>query len=124
MQIESEVAYFQKEGRFNEEEAKQATKLLQQAWAHPILGPLLAMPYKQSNEKAIIDEQGDTWRPDKVLLGENETIVIDFKLTAMVRDPKHIAQLKGYIQFLIQMGLPSVKGYLYYFLQNEMEEVR
>lgn len=124
VQIESEVAYFQKEGRFNEEEAKQATKLLQQAWAHPILGPLLATPYKQSNEKAIIDEQGDTWRPDKVLLGENETIVIDFKLTAMVRDPKHIAQLKGYIQFLIQMGLPSVKGYLYYFLQNEMEEVR
>lgn len=123
-QIETEVAFFEKDGRFNAEEAQQATKLLQQAWAHPILGSLLSGTDKQSNEKAIIDELGNTWRPDKVILGDNETIVIDFKLTTLVRDPKHIEQLKGYIQFLERMGLPNVKGYLYYFLQNEMEEVR
>ena len=118
------IAHFEQAGRLNAEEAKQASRLIQQAWSHPILGNLLKRGYRQGNEKAIIDELGNTWRPDKVLFGPNETIVIDFKLTATVRESAHVSQIQQYMRFLESMQLPHVKGYLYYFLQNEMEEIQ
>ncbi len=118
------IANFEQAGRLNAEEAKQASRLIQQAWSHPILGNLLKRGYRQGNEKAIIDELGNTWRPDKVLFGPNETIVIDFKLTATVRESAHVSQIQQYMRFLESMQLPHVRGYLYYFLQNEMEEIQ
>ena len=121
--IGSAVAHLIGEGRLDQREGEQATILLHNAWSHPVLGPLLSSGYRQGNERAIIDTEGRAWRPDKVLFAEKETIVIDFKLSSALSDPSHINQLKGYMEFLQQLALPGVRGYLYYFLQNEMIEV-
>lgn len=121
--IPGAVSYLVAEGRMSQTEGEQAAQLLDQAWSHPVLGRLLTADYRQGNEQAIIDKNGRTWRPDKVLFGDQETVVIDFKLSSTLADPSHIAQLQGYMDFLQQMGLPDVKGYLYYFLQHEMVAV-
>ncbi len=121
--IAGAVSHLVAEGRLSQTEGERAVQLLDQAWSHPVLGPLLTADYRQGNEQAIIDKNGKTWRPDKVLFADQETVVIDFKLSSTLEDPSHIAQLQGYMDFLQQMGLPDVKGYLYYFLQHEMVAV-
>lgn len=119
-ELESHVEQLVMNGRLSTDERDQAIRLIRQAWAHPRLGRLLTGDYRQSNEQGIVDAQGHTWRPDKVFFGVTETIVVDFKLAPSPSDPRHIAQLEGYVGFLREMGLPDVRGYLYYFLQNEM----
>lgn len=121
--IAEAVQYLVEEGRLDVQQGEKAVQLLQQAWCHPQLGLLLSSDFRQGNEQAIIDKQGRTWRPDKVFFGEKETIVVDFKLSTSLSDPQHLTQLRGYMDFMRQMDLPGVRGYLYYFLQNEMVAV-
>src|SRR5690606_8797107 len=70
------------------------------------LAALLDKPYQSLNEQRIITKDGSVLRPDKVLIGEHETIILDFKFTGMER-PRHIAQVKEYQQNLQEMGYPN-----------------
>jgi ATP-dependent exoDNAse (exonuclease V) beta subunit len=73
------------------------------------------------NEKSIIASDDSIKRPDKIILKESETIVIDFKTgTEKAKDEK---QLLEYSEYLKKMNLPKVKGYLYYALTEELKEI-
>lgn len=61
-------------------------------------------------------------RPDRVMKDENETIVVDFKF-GKPRQEYH-DQVKGYMDLLSGMGLPNVKGYLWYVYPNKIVEVK
>lgn len=86
-------------------------------------------PYKQwfsemwevKNEASIINTDGNIYRPDRVLVGENQAIVIDFKFG--VPTPKHRKQVEQYKKLLLDMGYTDVKAYLWYFQLNRHEEV-
>lgn len=111
------------EGRLSADEQIRLESLVHQAWNHPQLGYWLRNYKIQTNEQGIIDGQGRTHIPDKVFFNEEETIVVDFKMTSVLSASSHMTQVSQYVGFLKQMGLPSVKGYLYYFLQNKLVEV-
>lgn len=68
---------------------------------------------KTINEKAIIDEKGNKYIPDKIIQHENETLIVDFKTGAQL-EAKHKQQVLKYMSLLKQMGYPNVKGELYY----------
>ena len=61
-------------------------------------------------------------RPDRVMMGNNETVVVDFKF-GEVEDPKHRYQVFGYINTLRKMGYPNVKGYIWYFDHDGVVEL-
>ena len=61
-------------------------------------------------------------RPDRVMKDENETIVVDFKF-GKPRQEYH-DQVKGYMDLLLGMGHPNVKGYLWYVYPNKIVEVK
>lgn len=61
-------------------------------------------------------------RPDRVLIGENEIIVIDFKFGKP--KPEYHDQVRGYMSQIKEMGHPNVKGYLWYVYPNKVEEVK
>ena len=77
------------------------------------------------NECTIIgrDPQGQTFerRPDRVMTDGHETIVVDFKFGR--RRAEYSTQVLEYMQLLKAMGMPSVKGYLWYVYSNQIEEV-
>ncbi len=73
------------------------------------------------NELEIIQPGGDVSRPDRVLIGE-ECSVIDFK-TGKLRPNSHNRQIESYISLLKQMGYPIVKGYIWYLDVNEIVEI-
>jgi hypothetical protein len=65
----------------------------------------------------IVKEDGEitTKRPDRVLLSENSTTIIDYKF-GIPRD-SHKKQMKSYVSLLRTMNYPQVKGFIWYVEQ-------
>ena len=68
------------------------------------------------NEKDIITSQGKSLRPDRVVLSEQETSIIDYKTGHF--HPSYLKQLNNYAQALMEMGYKNVKKYLV-FVEDE-----
>jgi ATP-dependent exoDNAse (exonuclease V) beta subunit len=103
----------QMEGSINSAQLEQVRAYVQQVFEQDQLGKWLSGSYKVLNEKAILLPGGSVRRPDKILAGEKETILLDFKFT-QESSASHARQLKEYRDLLEQMGFPSVQAYVYY----------
>ncbi|GAO42276.1 UvrD-helicase domain-containing protein [Flavihumibacter petaseus] len=75
--------------------------------------------YEAMSERPILLQGGAVRRPDKIFIGKEETILVDFKFTQSLQ-PSHAAQLQQYRQLLEQMGYRNVKAYLYYGQQQQL----
>lgn len=64
-----------------------------------------------------------TRRPDRVMMRDNEIVVVDFKFGK--QNKKYNKQVQGYMQLLTRMGYPkeSIKGYLWYVEEDLIEKV-
>lgn len=63
-------------------------------------------------EAEILTPEGRSYRPDRVVVFDDETCVIDYK-TGVPKNA-HQAQLLTYMQLLSEMGYKNLKGYLFY----------
>ena len=77
------------------------------------------------NEQSILFRDSDgkvvSKRPDRVITDDKETIVIDYKTGAKNEDYKK--QVGEYMERLTQMGMPNVKGYLWYIRNGEICQI-
>lgn len=73
------------------------------------------------NEQAILIDSTTTVIPDKIILKENETIIIDYKTG--IPNQKDIKQVNTYKEVLEDMGYPKVGCYLFYSSINELRQV-
>lgn len=110
------------EGFFREEELRSLEQQATTVLAHAELQQLLNSSTETVSEKSIIDRDGKSYRPDKVLISDNEVIVIDYKFTQK-ESPAHIKQVHGYRALLQEMGYPSVSTYLFYANSGELKLV-
>ena len=69
-------------------------------------------------ENGLVKER----RPDRVMTDGHETHVVDFKFGQP--RPEHHGQVCEYMQLLRSMGLPQVRGWLWYVYMNKIEEVK
>ncbi|MCF8365849.1 MAG: UvrD-helicase domain-containing protein [Bacteroidales bacterium] len=69
------------------------------------------------NEKEIILENGRLIRPDRVVICNNETSIIDYK-TGNVKN-EHKTQVDEYADALIKMGYQNIRKYLIYLKKDE-----
>ncbi len=76
--------------------------------------------YKVLSEVSIILPDGINYRPDRIMFGENEVIIIDYKFSDN-RENKYRRQVQNYIGLLKKMGYVNVRGYLWY--NDGIEEV-
>lgn len=72
------------------------------------------------NECSILTSEG-TKRPDRVVTNGKETIVIDFKFGKPKAEYEE--QVKEYMELLEQIGLPNVKGFLWYVYDDKVLKV-
>ena len=72
-------------------------------------------------ECSILTPDGRNFRPDRVMTDGRETIVVDFKF-GRERDGYH-DQVRQYMSLLSAMGLPGVKGYLWFVYSNKIVPV-
>ena len=64
------------------------------------------------NEKEIITPKGMKLIPDKIIISDSETLVVDFK-TGQVTE-KHKKQVANYVKLLKNMKFKNVRGELFY----------
>lgn len=71
-------------------------------------------------EAAILDRNGQEWRPDRVVVHPGGVSVIDYK--SGEPDPKYVRQVERYVNLYRAMGYSDVKGYLWYLADNTVKE--
>ncbi|MDR0801004.1 UvrD-helicase domain-containing protein [Fluviicola sp.] len=98
-------------GQIEQEFEKTLAKLVNEAFQNEILAALFNSG-KHLNERTLIYDSKTRLRPDKLIVSENSTLVIDFKTGERKR--KHEEQVLGYLRVLKEIGMPGIKGYLYY----------
>ena len=78
--------------------------------------------WKVLTEPPILMNNGKIKRPDRVLINDNETIIIDYKF-GIEELKTHEKQVKEYSDCLLQMNYKNVKGYIWYVTNNKIIEV-
>ena len=75
-------------------------------------------------KERTISVDGKHYRPDRVVITpDGETIVIDFKFGDK-HLPSYRQQVKRYMEFVSEAGLPQVSGRIWYPLEGVIEEVK
>ena len=64
------------------------------------------------NEASVITPEGSTYRPDRVMIKENEVIIVDYKFGA--ESESYHKQIQRYSNLLQKMGYSKIAGYLWY----------
>ncbi|MCL7989355.1 UvrD-helicase domain-containing protein [Sphingobacterium sp. lm-10] len=121
-EIEARINQYIEEGILAKDDQEELRKQIHQVWHHPRISEWLTPNYKTWNEASIITKDGETIRPDKVFTNATDTIVLDFKFT-QGDYVGHQAQVDKYMQALRNLGYQNVKGFLYYALSNQLQEV-
>ena len=79
--------------------------------------------FRVFNEASIVTGEGDTYRPDRVLIAPDgsRVVVVDYKFG----QPRHAhrRQVRNYMDLLSHMGYPSVEGWLWYVTDGEVVRV-
>ena len=76
--------------------------------------------WKVMNERTITSTDRES-RPDRVIVGEERTIVIDYKTGR--KAPEHARQITRYGDLLREMGYENIEKYLLYLESREVVEV-
>lgn len=73
------------------------------------------------NEDGIISPDGQIYRPDRVVVSDGHTYVIDYKFGT--EEPRYSRQVARYVDLYRQMGYPDVSGYIWYVYDDKVTEV-
>ncbi|TZF82057.1 AAA family ATPase [Pedobacter sp. BS3] len=101
------------QGYFKNDELEAIKLQISQVLRHPQLQNLLSGNYEILNERSIIAADGKSYRPDKVLVKNQEAIVLDYKFTHS-EEEQHVQQVRRYKSLLLDMGYTQAKAYLFY----------
>ncbi|MEI6764835.1 MAG: UvrD-helicase domain-containing protein [Bacteroidota bacterium] len=110
--IESAVAKAFAEGLMNADEKDGMQQYLQRIADNPAISAFFVPGLKIKTECEIIDSTGKSFRPDRIVLFENQTAVIDFKTGS--QQESHTLQLQNYASLLAEMGYRNIDKYLLY----------
>ena len=109
----------------SDKEKASIKKLIEKALSNPQAQEWFSGKYELFNERSILykrNERHHVFRPDRVMVSTDETIVVDFKFAKPL--PTHTQQVKDYISCLSLMGYRNIKGYLWYVYKNNIVEVK
>lgn len=128
--IDRAIEIIDKEGCFNDKnEKEEVRKNLYKAFENTNVLEWFSTKWDVFNERSIIytseDDIPTDRRPDRVIALPNkeEAIVIDYK-TGTEHASKYDKQLKLYKKLLSDMGYKKVKGFVWYILEDKIEEIK
>lgn len=117
--IERELQNMEFDGKLYDDDITRESLMesLRQKFAAPQIQDWFSDRWTLYNECTIVTKDGEQ-RPDRVMTNGKETIVVDFKFGAPHRG--YAEQVQNYVQLLREMGMPNVKGYLWYVNRNQV----
>ena len=108
------------EGMIDSKQMDQLLKKIRDLLADPLIHPWFLPDNKIKVETAILRNDGHVYRPDRVILHEDEAIVLDFKTGKPKKEQEK--QINLYGKLLNDMGYNQVKKYLV-FIEPEIKIV-
>ncbi|MFN3759404.1 MAG: UvrD-helicase domain-containing protein [Algoriphagus aquaeductus] len=109
------------EGRWDEATAEEVKVQLEMLFALDQIQDWFGHAYQSLSEQGILLPGGAQKRPDRILIGKDQALVIDFK-TGEKRET-HLHQVKEYMGLVAKLSQLPVKGYLCYLEPTEILEV-
>ena len=125
--VDQALRQLQQDGVLYDDEvtAEKVTAMLRKRLASPRIKEWFSDRWQLFNECSIlcVDSQGNMLerRPDRVMTDGRETHVVDFKFGHP--HSEYLDQVREYMHLLRSMGMPNVKGWLWYVYNNKVEEV-
>lgn len=78
--------------------------------------------YTVLNEAVVIHPGSGISKPDRVMIGKNKVIVVDYKFGEN-EETKYRHQVKRYMKSITDMGYRNVEGFIYYVKLGKLETV-
>ncbi|MEN8927689.1 MAG: UvrD-helicase domain-containing protein [Flavobacteriales bacterium] len=119
--IKPAIVEFAEQGLLKNEEVEPLVSEINELLEDEKVKPWFSGEGKIMNEKDILSKDGKLYRPDKVILYQDKTVVIDFK-TGEKQD-KYAKQIGNYGNLLAEMNYPNIEKYLLYTKDNSVELV-
>lgn len=115
--IEIVLEHFYSSGKLNFDQTKELKPIIHQIVSHINLSSFYKDGLTIYNEKDIITQYGEVWRPDRIVInGVKEAVIIDYKTGT--EKPSHIQQLLSYQSILEEMGFKVMKKILIYINED------
>lgn len=105
-------------GSISQSESEDIKKQIEDMVANPIARNWFNGSMKVVNETAILEPQFQLRRPDRVMIGEKEIVVVDYK--SGKKRKSHSKQMNDYINLLKKVSSLKVSGYIWYITENEI----
>ena len=118
--VEKSTAGLINAGLITSADAPEIIQKLHNLLEHPEVKPFFTSDAKVINEAEILTNGGKSYRPDRVLLHNSHTDVIDYKAGKPME--YHKDQVQHYAGLLSKMGYPEVKSWLVY-LEDPFEVI-
>lgn len=106
------------EGKLSAPEAENLKIELQDLFADPEIKSWFDGTYRVVNERNILTGVTGIKRPDRIMIGKDGVVVVDYK-SGDVESDKYTYQLQSYIRALKKCGFPTVSGYIWYTKTNK-----
>lgn len=120
--IDKAIERYSIEGEITSEQKDNLTSLLKNYLSDPLVSKWYSGDYKVLNEVQILQPNGTFVRPDRVMINNEEVIVIDYKFGEK-ENKKYIRQIKYYAEQIRKMGYTNVKGYICYITLGKVVEI-
>ena len=78
--------------------------------------------YTVLNEAVVLHPGSTISRPDRVMIGKDKVIVVDYKFGES-EESKYKYQVKRYMRSITEMGYSNVEGFIYYVKSGKVEAV-
>jgi ATP-dependent exoDNAse (exonuclease V) beta subunit len=109
------------DGRWDEATADEVKVQMEMLFGLNQIQQWFGPSYQSLSEQGILLPGGAQKRPDRILIGKDQALVIDFK-TGEKRE-SHLQQVKEYMGLVAKLSQLPVKGYLCYLEPTEILEV-
>ena len=118
---ESAIQELVNSGRINEEDKLRIIEDLEKFWSLPQTNDWFNNDSKILNETTILTPHGQHYRPDRVVINDNNAIIIDYKFGDK-ENPQYNMQVKEYMTLIEKMGYHTT-GFVCYVILRKVEKV-
>jgi len=111
------------EGELEEQERENTIRRLTDFMSQPAISSWYSDQYNVLNEVEMLHPSSGFSRPDRVMIGNREVIVADYKFGES-EDQRYSRQVERYVRTIEEMGYPQVRGYVVYVMLGKIEQIQ
>ncbi|MEA1873594.1 MAG: UvrD-helicase domain-containing protein [Bacteroidota bacterium] len=121
--LDAAVDNLVRKGRIEKMAAHDLKARLQQAIDMPEVRDWFYGDYQVMVEQEILFPDGSVRKPDRVMIRDNNVIVVDYKF-GKKHNQRYEQQVRNYAKSLYEIGYEKVDAYIWYVFESEVLEVR